>query len=765
MKNILLTTFISLIISQNFSQVAVGEWRSHLPASNFTFVDEMGTSVFLANSSGVLIYDREDGSTQHLTKINALVSEGISAFSCSEENEVCVIGYEDGNIDVISKTKSVYNQPALKNNFIVGNKRINDILFLDSTAIISTNIGLLKLDLQTLNINADRRFKINNDFVPIQTSKIYNDSLFMASPLGVFKGKFDGIFEENALEIVAFDGEPNAIDQFFEINNQLYLSYVIDSLYFGDTLYYYANNQFNKIENLAGEGFKSIYVKDNTIVIAHPDRVATYDLTFNQTGNIFTYGDDAGMEPRQAKQSNYGDILIADKRYGGAITTTENQYNPTLIKISSPSVSETTVLNQIDDIIYAFPGGTEQTYNVPFIHVFEEETWKSYILSTDQYSTMRNTMGAVLSKNNFYVASAGAGIAAVNKNYQITELFDYTNSSLQDLEPTIPYDFVAVTDLVTSEDGTIYAMNYRVPEPLIIRHTNGEWESIQFPDAPSPKTSDIVYTENGFLIFTIIDVGLIVYDTKLTHDDTSDDRYRLLSTSPTSGNLPSSSVTCFAVDRDNELWIGTDAGIGVIYSIESVFNQQFEGAQKIIVSQDGFNGYLFETETVEAIAVDGANRKWIGTGGSGLFLISADGADQIHNFTKSNSPLIDNKVSDIAIHPSSGEVFIASEKGLISYRSEATEPKAALEQLGIFPNPVKPGYSGNITIKNLTSNSYVRITDNAGNLIFETTSLGGQAIWDGRNRQGENVPSGIYLVFAATKEGTGGQTSKIMILR
>lgn len=765
MQKFILSTFLLLSLSRSISQVAIGEWRSHLPANNFTLVDELGMSVFLANSSGVLIHDREDGSNQHLTKINSLVSEGISAFACSEENRVCVIGYEDGNIDIISNTKTVYNQPALKNNFIVGNKRVNDIVFLDTTAILSTNIGLLNLDLKTFNINADKRFKINNDLLPIITSKVFHDSLFMASSFGVYKSKLDGIFEENQLEPVFFKEEPSAIDQFFVLNDQLHLSYVVDSLYFGDTLYSYSNNQFNKIASLAGEGFKSIQIKETTIIIAHPDRVATYDLEFNQTGNIFTYGDDAGMEPRQAKISSQGDILIADQRYGGAITTAENQYNPTLINISSPSVSQTTILNQIGDIIYAFPGGTEQTYNIPWIHDFEDEKWSSFVLSNDQFSTLRNTMGLVISDGTMFVASAGAGIALVDQNLEIAQLYDYTNSSLQDLEPNIPYDFVSVTDLITSEDGTLYAMNYRVPEPLVIRHTNGEWESIQFQEAPSPKTSDIIYTENGYLVFTIIDVGLIVYDTRRTHDDTSDDRYKLLTTSPSSGNLPSANVTCFAVDRDNELWIGTDAGIGVIYSIESVFNENFDGAQKIIVSQDGFNGYLFETETVEAIAVDGANRKWVGTGSSGLFLISADGADQIHNFTKANSPLLDNKVSDLAIHPVSGEVFVASEKGLISYRAEAAEPEPTLEQLGVFPNPVKPGYSGNITIKNLTSNSYVRITDNAGNLIFETTSLGGQAIWDGRNRQGQNVPSGVYLVFAATREGTGGQTSKIMILR
>jgi hypothetical protein len=765
MKKYVLTITLLTYLTTCVSQVALGEWRSHLPASNFTLVDEMGKSVFLANSSGVLVHNREDGSNQHLTKINSLVSEGISAFACSEQNAVCIVGYEDGNIDIITSAKSVYNQPALKNNFIVGNKRVNDIIFIDSTALLSTNIGLLKLDLKTLNINADRRFKVNNDLVPIQTSAVFKDSLFMASSLGIFKTQLSGIFDENKLEPVFFEETPSLVNQLFIINDQLFLSYIVDSLYFGDTLYRYTNNRFKKVDQLAGDGFKSIHATGSILLIAHPDRVASYDLEFNQTANIFTYGDDAGMEPRQAKISRLGDILIADERYGGIITTNANQYNPTIINISSPSVSQTTILNQIDDVIYAFPGGTEQTYNIPRIHVFEDDKWESFILSTDQYSTMRNTMGSVISDGSMYVGSAGAGIASLNDNYEITELYDYTNSTLQDLEPNIPYDFVSITDLTTSEDGTIYAVNYRVPEPLIIRHTNGEWESIPFQDAPSPKTSDITYTENGFLIFTIIDVGLIVYDTRRTHDDTSDDQYKLLTTSPSSGNLPSANVTCFAVDRDNELWIGTDAGIGVIYSIESVFNQNFDGAQKIIVSQDGFNGYLFETETVEAIAVDGANRKWVGTGSSGLFLISADGADQIHNFTTANSPLLDNKVSDLAIHPVSGEVFVASEKGLISYRSEATEPEPALEQLGVFPNPVKPGYSGLITIKNLTSNSYVRITDNVGNLIFETTSLGGQATWDGRNKQGVNVPSGVYLVFAATREGTGGQTSKVIILR
>lgn len=764
MKNFISLLLFFSVYYNGITQVQIGEWRSHLPASSFSYIDEINNSIFAANSSGVLIYDREEGSSQQLTKINVLVDAGISCFACSESNNACVVGYENGNIDIISADKSVVNQPALKNNFIVGNKRINEIIFIDTTAILATNIGLLQLDLKTFNINADRRYTINEERLSIKTIAEHNDSIFFGTQLGMFKSPIDGLFEESEFVSVNFPENQDLIQQVVEIGNDLFALYVVDSLYFGDTLYSYQQGEFIKSEFLAGDGIKNIHFEDSTITVAHSDRVAQYNQSFDQTVNIFTYGDDGGMEPRQAMKSNSGDILVADIRYGAIITSAERQFSPDIIGVSSPSSSQITVLTQIEDVIYAFPGGSEATFNNPRIHVFDNNDWVSKELSSAEYSTMRNTNGCVIVDDKLYVSTARVGIAQLGSDYSIQELYDYTNSSLQDLEPTIPYDYVGITDMVSTTDGTIYALNYRVPSPLIIRHPNGEWESIKFQEVPSPKTGDLIISNNGYLALNIIDEGVLVYNTKNTHSDTSDDEYRLLTTSPSSGNLPSGNVTCFTFDNDNELWIGTDAGIGVVYSIESVFNSSFDGAQKIIVSQDGFNGYLFETETVEAIAIDGANRKWVGTASSGLFLISADGQEQIHNFTTQNSPLLNNKVTDLAIHPRSGEIFIASENGLISYRSNATKPEEALNEIGVFPNPVKPGYTGNIAITNLTTNSYVRITDQAGNLMYETSSFGGQAIWNGKNRNGQRVPSGIYLVFAATREATGGQVGKIMIL-
>jgi hypothetical protein len=258
--------------------------------------------------------------------------------------------------------------------------------------------------------------------------------------------------------------------------------------------------------------------------------------------------------------------------------------------------------------------------------------------------------------------------------------------------------------------------------------------------------------------------GIVIYDPADTPTDLTDDRYRLITSNPEEGSLPNNTVNCFTEDRDGELWIGTDEGIGIIYNPSIVFEPGFEGVQRVIVNQDGYNGYLFETDAVMAIAVDGANRKWVVPRGAGLFLITADGTEELLSFTEENSPLLSDNIADIEILPSSGELFVATESGLLSYQPDASEPQQELSEIKVVPNPVKPGYSGLITFTNLTSDAPVRITDAAGNLIFETVSQGGTAVWDGRNRNGEKVISGIYLVFAASRDGIGGTIAKVMIL-
>jgi hypothetical protein len=210
--------------------------------------------------------------------------------------------------------------------------------------------------------------------------------------------------------------------------------------------------------------------------------------------------------------------------------------------------------------------------------------------------------------------------------------------------------------------------------------------------------------------------------------------------------------------------VGTEKGVAVFYSPENVFTGQPFDAQRILVEQDGYVQYLLENETATAIAVDGANRKWIGTDRGGVFLFSADGTQQIYHFTAEDSPLLSNRVTGIAIDNITGEVYFATDVGTISFKSTATDGGDTNSDVYAYPNPVREGYDGYIAIKGLVSNAQVRITDISGKLIFSTKAEGGQAIWNGQNFDGKKAKTGVYLVFASNDDGSEKVVTKILFI-
>jgi ligand-binding sensor domain-containing protein len=235
-----------------------------------------------------------------------------------------------------------------------------------------------------------------------------------------------------------------------------------------------------------------------------------------------------------------------------------------------------------------------------------------------------------------------------------------------------------------------------------------------------------------------------------------------LSTVPGNGNLPSANIYCLAEDKDGDIWVGTDKGIAVFYSPDNILNGG--DAQQIFVEEDNKTQILLETELISAIAVDGGNQKWIGTRSNGIYLFSSDGQKQIHHFTDDNSPLFSNSILDIEIDGKTGEVFIATEKGMVSFQNTIIEPFEKFEEVYCYPNPVKPDYSGPVLIHGMMDNAVVKIVDVAGNLVYETTANGGQAIWYTKNLKGSRVSSGVYAVLAATKDGAQKTVTKILVI-
>jgi ligand-binding sensor domain-containing protein len=251
-----------------------------------------------------------------------------------------------------------------------------------------------------------------------------------------------------------------------------------------------------------------------------------------------------------------------------------------------------------------------------------------------------------------------------------------------------------------------------------------------------------------------------VYDDGGTPDNLNDDRQVHLGTSVGQGNLPSNTVRCLAKDRDGAIWLGTDAGIGIVNCPSLVIDGQCDAEQRV-VQYDNFAGLLFSNESVRAIAVDGGNRKWIGTL-NGVWLLSPDALTILNRFTVDNSPLPSNTIEKIAIDGVTGDVYFGTADGLVSYRGTATVASDQGSKIQTFPNPVPAGYSGQIAIRGLTTDADVRITDITGKLVYRTKANGGQATWNGLDYTGSRPSSGVYLIFVSDKLGTETAAGKLL---
>ena len=365
--------------------------------------------------------------------------------------------------------------------------------------------------------------------------------------------------------------------------------------------------------------------------------------------------------------------------------------------------------------------------------------------------------------NLLYISSYGRGLLEYNYEQKTYKHFDERNSKLGISvgDPTR----VRVSGLdFNKSDNVLWATVFLAKEP-IVSYDGNTWRSFSLPGAGT-ELIDIKVDQNGYKwIIPRGSSGVWVWDEK-DPQNPNDDRSILLNSSNTV--MPSSKVNCVQVDLEGDVWVGTLNG-PIVFECggDQLFSGQCKGSQRK-VDQNGIIDLLLKTEEVISIAVDGGNRKWFGTR-NGLYVMNAGGDVQVHLFTTKNSPLMSDVILDIAIDPTNGDAWIGTEQGLQVYRSEAISAENSFTTVpNIFPNPVEPNYTGPIAISGLSRDARVKITDVTGNLVHESTAIGGQLLWDGRDANGKQVKSGTYLVFANTTknfETSDGIVSKLVIVR
>ena len=502
------------------------------------------------------------------------------------------------------------------------------------------------------------------------------------------------------------------------------------------------------------------------LLVSHLDTVVEYDATGAIVEEFIVYN----LRPNWAMRSG-ARTYIASSTHG--MVRFDSQTDKYLFLPKGPEGIGSFNITSENGEVWVVGGSAVGSfwgngYQRPAVSSFIEDTWTNFGFATVPafvQDTARDVLSIAVSPREEGLAFAGTlspmGLMEFRNNAYQTK-WDETNSSLQ--ESSEAPGSIGIPDMEFDDDGNLWMLNMYCSNQLVVRTESGSWRSYDIGNNQNDLVTDIAIGDNGYKWILSPGDGIWVYNDAETISVDSDDQSKLLTTAVGNGGLPSQDVMSIAVDLDGEVWVGTDAGPVVFYTPESIFGGSNFDGQQILIEQDGNLQLLLETEAITAIAIDGGNRKWLGTQTSGVFLMSEDGTTQIHHFTTENSPLLSNEITSITVNGETGEVFFGTAQGLISFRGIATDGDPLFSDVYAYPNPVREDYFGLITIKGLERDSDVKITDVAGRVVYYTTSQGGQAVWDGNNFDGVRAKTGVYLVFATDRNGNEAQVTKILLV-
>ncbi len=780
-------TVLLLSATTLFAQVPLGQWRDHFPYRQTYAVTEGGGKAWCATPTAVFGFDPATGEYERLTKVNRLNDVGVRAIRWNHTLGMLVVGYDNGNLDLVSPN-STYNLSDIKRSNLLGDKGINSIRFEDSLAYLSCGFGIVVVDLVAREVRETWLIGPAGTQLDINATAILADSVYAATENGLYAAKR---FGEN---LAAFTNWHKRVDM--PMPNGEYTSVVAfagkllanyrGSVQYTDTVFYFdggwqrfSNNGMFGTTNLSLE----VSLAGDQLVVTHDYHMQTFDTSLQQVAAFYGYNNGTLTAfPAMAIPSVNGYIWIADRENGLVRSTGGTQGD--LFYPNGPAQTSAIGLSMSEGTLFVASGSVATNWSGSFrkdgVHHLANGEWRTTSIENEPLmlganafgNAVNDIMAVVVDPDDNTHAFAGSWDDGVLefRDRELIGFFnsDNTNGVLQIFAGLGNANVVQVAGLAYDKDGNMWVSNSNCSNPVVVRKANGTWKNFNPGTILNNQTllGKIVPAENGYKWFIRPrGLGLLVFNDGGTIDNTSDDQYKVLNNFEGTGHLPSTDIYGLAEDLDGEMWVGTGKGVVVFYNPDAIFNGGDYDAQQILIEQDGNVQILLETEVVTSVAVDGGNRKWLGTVSSGVYLVSSDGTEQLEHFTLENSPLPSNNINDIAIDQVTGEVYFATDRGIMSYRSDATDGSGSADCAMVYPNPVRESYTGPVAITGLVRDSDLKITDVSGNLVYRTTSLGGQATWPGTDMSGNRVSSGVYLAYSTNDDGSEKCMTKILVMR
>jgi hypothetical protein len=773
----------------------IGTWKTYYAYQEAILAAETPNHVFavykgayndgkIYNDGVLLSFSKEDNDVVTYSFNEGLSDIGIVQMGYCAETKVLVLVYDNANIDLFLGKNNVFNIPSLKDNSLT-NKTINGLEIIGKYAYISTGFGIEVVDTERREIKTECKLGTNTKAVCQ-----WGDYLYAATDEGIKRAPITSNLMDGEnwkpFEELKYDGNESKIEKL---------------AIFDDRLIFYDGSN-NRICSVTKEGSvkllyqgmcRRITVLNRQLILCLQNAIHFYtDLDRKETraeitaASISSYSSEDTYWIAQP-MSRWEDLsqtgLISIKKEAGS-----DQYSLTepALKINSPLRNQCFYLNYTADKLFV-TGGTVDTRDgglTGTLMIYENGKWTNFDdraiakktgLSYGTTPWCRNFISVAVDprdSKHYFVGSFSGGVYEF-QDTAFVKLHTYTNTdnALQTVLPDnlYPQFYVRTAGLAYDRNNNLFVTGSEVQNSLSVLTSDNKWKSFYYTDLAGGWIYQLLITRNNLKWinkYTGESIGIWVLDDNNTIDDTSDDTVYHSNTFRDQQDraINATTYSCIVEDLDGTIWAGTDIG-PITFTSPSQVGQ---GICNRVVSTDQKNEgfYIMENQPVSTIAIDGGNRKWIGTKGEGVFIVdNFEGTWTVENFNTRNSNIISDNILSIAINNKTGEVFIGTDRGLVSYMSDVVEGAPDYSQVYAYPNPVKPGRGNLVAIAGLVSNSRVKITDVAGNLIHQGVSTGGQYTWNCTNFAGAIVKAGIYLVFAALPDGSQGAVTKIMVIK
>jgi len=725
------------VSAQNFED----NWTGLFSYNQISAVTRGNGLVFAAAQNSVFSYERPTGQTTKISSIQGLSGENISTLYYVEDYNLLFIGYENGLIDVYNPTdKSVFTFIDIleKQTITPPEKQINHFFEYQNKLLVSTDFGVSEINLDNIEFGDTFIIGTGGQKLKVNQSTVFNGTIYAAT-------------ESQGLRFAPVDSD-ELVDfaTWQSIGNSSYLGVVT-----------YVNSLFAVTSNGLLQEFQAT---EDFLTVTKQSSVSVFNPSGDAIGDINNI-DDANFTCSLV----IGDqVYIGDRKQGLLNTNLFGTSPVQLLSPNGPLRNDVFALDNIGGNLWSVYGQYDLFLN-PYslnergISHYQGEKWINIPYEEIQARNIVDVSINPMLPNQAYFSSFFDGVVEVLDN-EVMNVLDKSNSNLTSTEVAADPNDIRIGASAFDREGNLWLTQAFTDEALL-RLTPGSanFEKINITDiVPQAGTQNNGFVDvvinNGTIYFGTYEDGVVGYDDR-------QNSFGKVKGDEGAGNLPDDYVRSVVLDNSGQLWIGTVQGLRVLFGPSQMFDDPNVSANEIIIlDDDGVAQELLSNINISDIEVDGNNNKWIGTG-AGVFYLSENGQETLERFTTENSPLPTDVISDIAIDDESGTVYIGTTKGLLAYRGSVTGAQENLENVRAFPNPVRPNYTGPVTIDGLMEDANVKITDVTGNLVYEEFSQGGSIQWDTTAFGKHKVASGVYFVLVTSDDAAETKVAKIMVIR